>query len=217
MVSKGKFIGAFVMVSKKAHAFAEHHRNFLNALINQVSMVTDNAILHRQISDLARTDGLTGLLNHRTFMEKFFNECRRIDRDPRPFSVLLIDIDKFKNVNDMYGHPVGDTALKSVAAVLKDTGRISDFAARYGGEEFAIGMVGTELKGAAHMAERVRSIMEKNVAARVGGKDLVVTLSIGVSSYPEDTRDPSELLLLADKALYQAKRSGRNASACIWM
>ncbi len=210
LASKGKFIGAFFLSSEKADAFTEYHRNFLDTLLNQVSMVLDNAILHQQISNLARTDGLTGLLNHRTFMEKLAEEYRRIDRDPRPFSILLMDIDKFKNVNDTYGHPVGDIALKSVAKVLKDTGRGSDFVARYGGEEFAIGMVETNIKGAEHMAERVRKMMEKTVAARVGGRDLMLTLSIGVSSFPEDTRNVADLVTMADNALYQAKRSGRN-------
>jgi len=128
----------------------------------------------------------------------------------RPFSILLMDIDKFKNVNDTYGHPVGDIALKAVAKVLKDTGRGSDFVARYGGEEFAMGMVDTNIKGAMQMAERVRRLVEKTVVARVGGKDLTVTVSIGVSSFPEDTKNKAELVTLADNALYQAKRSGRN-------
>jgi diguanylate cyclase (GGDEF)-like protein len=210
LASKGKFIGAFFLTSQTAHAFNEDHRHFLDTLLNQVSMVMDNALLHQQISNLARTDGLTGLMNHRTFMEKLAEEYRRIDRDPRPFSVLLMDIDKFKNVNDTYGHPVGDIAIKSVAKVLEDTGRGSDFVARYGGEEFAIGMVDTNIKGAQQMAERVRKIMEKTLAARVGGKELKITLSIGVSSFPEDTKNISELVTLADNALYQAKRSGRN-------
>ena len=130
----------------------------------------DNAILHQQIRNLARTDGLTGLLNHRTFMEKLNEEYRRIDREGRPFSVLLMDIDKFKNVNDTYGHPVGDVAIKAVAKVLKETVRTTDFVARYGGEEFAVGMVDSGREGARQMAERVRSIMEKTVVTRIGPK-----------------------------------------------
>jgi diguanylate cyclase (GGDEF)-like protein len=97
-----------------------------------------------------------------------------------------------------------------VATVLKETGRGSDFVARYGGEEFAIGMIDTNIKGAAQMAERVRKLVEKTVAARVGGKDLMLTLSIGVSSFPEDTKNKADLVTMADNALYQAKRSGRN-------
>jgi diguanylate cyclase (GGDEF)-like protein len=211
LVAKDACIGAFFLASLKTDAFTEYHRNYLlDTLLNQISMVAYNSLLYRKIEDLARTDGLTGLLNHRTFMEKLAEEYRRIDRDPRPFSILLMDIDKFKNVNDTYGHPVGDIALKAVAKVLKETGRGSDFAARYGGEEFAIGMVDTNIKGAEQMAERVRKLMEKTVAARVGGQDLMLTLSIGVSNFPEDTKNMADLVTMADNALYQAKRSGRN-------
>lgn len=211
LVAKDACIGAFFLASLKIDAFTEYHRKYLlDTLMNQISMVAYNSLLYQRIEDLARTDGLTGLLNHRTFMEKLAEEYRRIDRDPRPFSILLMDIDKFKNVNDMYGHPVGDIALKSVAKVLMETGRSSDFVARYGGEEFAIGMVDTNIKGAEQMAERIRKLMEKTVAARVGDKDLTITLSIGVGSFPGDTKDIADLVTMADNALYQAKRSGRN-------
>jgi len=211
LIAKDTLIGAFFLASLKSDAFTEYHRNYLlDTLMNQISMVAYNSLLYQRIEDLARTDGLTGLLNHRTFMEKLAEEYRRIERDMRPFSILLMDIDKFKNVNDNYGHPVGDIALKAVAKVLKDTGRGSDFVARYGGEEFAIGMVDTNIKGAMQMAERVRKLVEKTVAARVSGGDLMVTVSIGVSSFPEDTKNKADLVTLADNALYQAKRSGRN-------
>jgi diguanylate cyclase (GGDEF)-like protein len=205
-----KFIGAFLLGSLRPDPFSEFHRGFLGTFSNQIALVMDNAILHRQISNLARTDGLTGLLNHRTFMEKLSEEYRRIDRQERPFSILLMDIDKFKAVNDTYGHPVGDVAIKAVAHVLKETVRATDFVARYGGEEFAVGMVDTNPEGAEQMAERVRAIMEKTVVTTVGSTDLRVTLSIGVSNFPRDTRTLPDLVTLADNALYHAKRTGRN-------
>jgi diguanylate cyclase (GGDEF)-like protein len=210
LVTGEKFIGAFFLGSRRAHAFSESHRNILDTLTNQVALVMDNAILHRQISNLARTDGLTGLLNHRTFMEKLAEEYKRLDREPRPFSILLMDIDKFKGVNDKYGHPVGDVAIKAVAKVLKDTARGSDFVARYGGEEFTVGMVDTDSRGAEQMGERIRKILEKTLVTRVSDGELRVTVSIGISSFPEDTKNRADLVTLADNALYQAKRSGRN-------
>ena len=211
LIAKDDCIGAFFLASLKTDAFSEYHRGpLLDTLMNQISLVAYNSLLYQKIEDLARTDGLTGLLNHRTFMEKLAEEYRRLDRDARHFSILIMDIDKFKNVNDAYGHPVGDVALKSVAKVLQETGRGSDFVARYGGEEFAIGMVDTNIRGAEQMAERVRKLVEKTVAARVGGNELMLTLSIGVSSFPEDTKNTAELVIMADNALYQAKRSGRN-------
>lgn len=211
LVAKDECLGAFFVASLRPEAFTEYHRtSLLDTLINQISMSAYNSLLFLRIEDLARTDGLTGLLNHRTFMGKLAEEYNRLDREPRPFSILLMDIDRFKNINDTYGHPVGDLAIKAVAKVLMDTVRSSDFVARYGGEEFAVGMVDTDIKGASLMAERVRKIMEKTVAARAGGIDLFITLSIGVSNFPEDTKDKTMMVTLADNALYAAKKSGRN-------
>ncbi len=210
LVARDKFIGAAFLASIRTNTFTEYHRNFLDTLLNQVSMVVDNSMLHRNICDLARTDGLTGLLNHRTFMEKLAEEYKRLDREPRPFSILLMDIDKFKNVNDKYGHPVGDVAIKTVSKVLKETARGSDFVARYGGEEFAVGMVDTDSKGAEQMGERIRSILEKTLVTRVPDGELRVTVSIGVSTFPSDTTNRADLVTMADDALYHAKRTGRN-------
>lgn len=210
LVARDKFIGAAFFSSLRSNLFTEYHRKFMDTLLNQVSMVVDNSMLHQRIRDMARTDGLTGLLNHRTFMEKLGEEYKRLDRDPRPFSILLMDIDKFKGVNDKYGHPVGDTAIKAVAKVLRDTARGSDFTARYGGEEFAVGMVDTDTRGAVQMGERIRKILEKTIVTRVFDGELRITVSIGVSTFPADTKNGTELVTLADDALYQAKRSGRN-------
>ncbi len=210
LVAQDKFIGAAFLGSIRSRAFTEYHRNLMDTLLNQVSMFVNNSILHRRIRDMARTDGLTGLLNHRTFVEKLTEEYRRLDRESRPFSILLMDIDKFKSVNDRYGHPVGDAAIKTVAKVMKETVRGSDFVARYGGEEFAVGMVETDSRGALQMAERIRKILEKTVVTRVSDGELRITVSIGVSSFPEDTRNVADLVTMADNALYQAKRSGRN-------
>ena len=209
-MARDKFIGAAFLASVRRSAFTEYHRNFMDTLLNQVSMVVDNSMLHQNIRDMARTDGMTGLLNHRTFMEKLAVEYKRIDREPRPFSILLMDIDKFKTVNDKYGHPVGDAAIRTVAKVLKETARGSDFVARYGGEEFAVGMVDTDSRGALRMGERIRKLLEKTTVTRVYDGDLRVTVSIGVSSFPEDTKNVEDLVTFADNALYQAKRSGRN-------
>jgi len=209
LVAGDKFIGATFLSSIRTNTFTEYHRNFMDTLLNQVSMVVDNSVLHRSIRDMARTDGLTGLLNHRTFMEKLSDEYKRLGRDPRPFSILLVDIDFFKKVNDTYGHPVGDVALTRVAGVLRDVVRGSDFVARYGGEEFAVGMVDTDSRGAQQMAERVRHLMEKTTIT-AGKNEFQVTLSIGVASFPLDSRKAEEIVGLSDEALYHAKRTGRN-------
>jgi diguanylate cyclase (GGDEF)-like protein len=204
-----EFIGAFFLGSVTTNAFTEYYRNFIDTLLNQVSMVIDNAVLHQSIRDMARTDGLTGLLNHRTFMENLSKEYKRLDREGGRFSILLMDIDHFKNVNDKYGHPVGDVALKRIAEILKDTARGADFVARYGGEEFAVGMVGADVRGAEQMAERIRKIVEKTTIT-AGKTELQITLSIGVATFPDDSRTMGNLITMADVALYHAKRTGRN-------
>jgi diguanylate cyclase (GGDEF)-like protein len=211
LVPNEMFIGVFLLASLRRDAFSEYHREYLlDTLMNQVAMVANNSLLHQKLGDLAMTDGLTGLLNHRTFMGKLAEKYRELERTPRPFSILFMDIDKFKLVNDKYGHPVGDVAIKAVARVLRDTVRGTDFVARYGGEEFAVGMVETDSRGAEQMAERVRSIMEKTMITRVHDGELRCTLSIGVVSFPDDTANMADLVAMADKALYHAKQSGRN-------
>ncbi len=216
LVAKDAFLGAFFLGSFRPDAFNDYHRDvLLDTLINQISMVAYNSLLFQRIENMARTDGLTGLLNHRTFMEKLGEKYRELERNPHSFSILLMDIDKFKGVNDKYGHPVGDLAIKAVAQVLRETVRGTDFVARYGGEEFAVGMIETDSQGALQMAERLRSIMEKTVVTRVFDGELKVTLSIGVVSFPEDGENRSQLVTMADEALYHAKRTGRNR-ACLY-
>ncbi len=211
LVANDNINGVFFLASLRPDAFSEYDRDYLlDTLLNQVAMVANNSLLHQKLGDLAMTDGLTGLLNHRTFMGKLAEKYRELERTPRPFSILLMDIDKFKLVNDKYGHPVGDVAIKAVARVLHETIRGTDFVARYGGEEFAAGLVETDRKGAELMAERVRSIMEKTMITRVHDGELRCTLSIGVVSFPEDTGNMANLVTMADEALYHAKRSGRN-------
>lgn len=211
LVAKDTLLGSFFLASTRPDAFTSYHREcLLDTLLNQISMVAYNSLLYQQIEGMARTDGLTGLLNRRTFTEKLTDKHRELDRMPRPFSVLLMDIDKFKAVNDRYGHPVGDQAIRAVARVLQDTIRGTDFVARYGGEEFAVGMLETDSAGAVLIAERVRKIMEQTAVARVFDGELNVTLSIGVASFPEETDTVAHLVTMADEALYHAKRSGRN-------
>jgi two-component system cell cycle response regulator len=200
LVAREKFIGACIIGSVRSNAFARHHKDFIGTLMNQVSVVIDNAILHQRIQDLARTDGLTGLLNHRTFMDKIDAQFRQLDRDVRPFSLVLIDIDHFKRVNDTHGHPVGDVALKGIARIIGEMARSVDFVARYGGEEFAVGMYGSDSKGAEQMAERIRKTVEQSTIAS-GRTTFKLTVSIGVASFAKGYKK-EDLIAKADEALY---------------
>jgi diguanylate cyclase (GGDEF)-like protein len=209
LTAREKFIGAFFLGSLRPGAFSEYQRHFLDMLMNQVAVVMDNVIMHQQIVNMALTDGLTGLLNHRTFMEKLTEEFNRLDREPQPFSLLLLDIDFFKRINDKYGHPVGDVALKTVSGIIKKSVRTIDFVARYGGEEFAVGLVGADRKGAEQMAERIRKTVE-NTPVTAGKHTFPCAVSIGAATLNLGREQKKDLIERADQALYHAKRSGRN-------
>ncbi|WP_300435268.1 diguanylate cyclase [Zoogloea sp.] len=172
---------------------------------------------NQELTRLSSLDGLTGISNRRQFDETLLREWRRLGRQGRPLSMLLCDVDYFKQFNDGYGHQVGDECLKAVARTLKDTlRRPADLVARYGGEEFAVILPDTEITGALQVAEAMRSAVEGlNITHRYSKGGSVVTISIGVASTtPLRTgSDSSVLLKRADDALYQAKQAGRNRIA----
>jgi len=166
---------------------------------------------NKRLRDMAFKDGLTGLYNHRYFQELMGRELSRAERYRRPLSLIMIDIDHFKRINDTYGHPQGDVVLRSISRVIRKSIRESDIAARYGGEEFAIVLPETDLKGAAIAAERLRRKVEAE-KIKLNGKEIGVTISLGVASLerPQKGIKKSDIIDLADRALYKSKKSGRN-------
>lgn len=161
--------------------------------------------------DAARADhdGLTGIPNRRAFDAQLDAVIRSYHRYGRPFSLILLDVDHFKRINDTYGHEAGDAVLKAVASRIAGSVRDVDFAARYGGEEFAVLLPETGLAGAVETAERLRNgIAERSVEWR--GQEIAVTISLGVAAVPECVADAREALARADQALYAAKQAGRN-------
>lgn len=207
-------LGILVYVTPKPNALRFHQIQLIEVLGNLVSSSLANAKLHGEIEKMAVTDGLTGLFNHRHFQEKLEGEFKRLQRQPNPLSLLLIDIDFFKKINDSYGHPGGDEVLRNVAAVIKKTVRDVDIPARYGGEEFAAILLGTNHDGARKMAERLRkSVQDKTFL--VDGRDVTVTVSIGSATSHGDGETKEQLIERADQALYHAKRNGRNRSV-LW-
>jgi diguanylate cyclase (GGDEF)-like protein len=175
----------------------------------QVAVKLDLARAHEQIRELATTDGLTGLNNHRVFQQTFDAMLQRARRRSSPVCFLLTDIDKFKVLNDTYGHPFGDEVLKGVARVLGGAVRSVDLAARYGGEEFAVLLEDAGSEGGRLMAERIRAEVEALSFAHPKGP-VRVTLSLGVAAFPADGELKTTLIERADAALYQAKHAGRN-------
>jgi diguanylate cyclase (GGDEF)-like protein/PAS domain S-box-containing protein len=162
-----------------------------------------------KLRELATTDSLTGIFNRRRFMELASRELSLSLRNHRPVSLLMLDADRFKNVNDTYGHDVGDMVLRSLAAVCKKMLRDVDVFGRLGGEEFAALLPETNKEGAVFAAERLRRALESTHVEHAGGK-LSYTVSIGVTTAKEDTPDVESMLKEADAALYQAKQKGRN-------
>lgn len=158
---------------------------------------------------LATTDAMTGLANRRQFFKLAAVEWSRAERYKRPLSLLMMDIDLFKSVNDTYGHAAGDEVIKAVAKVLAKYKRASDIAARMGGEEFALLLPEATAEAAVAAGERVRKLVAEAVVT-VEGKPIPVTISIGASACDADTRTVDDLLNEADIGLYAAKRSGRN-------
>jgi len=175
---------------------------------NQIKIINQM----RAIQRLSTIDQLTEIANKRSFNSQLSMEWRRAARNKAPISVLMIDVDKFKNYNDRHGHLQGDIALKTVAMVLKEAlKRPADFAARWGGEEFAILLPSTDMEGALTIAEQTRENVEKTTIPRIDGKTSRVTISIGVNTQiPSQNDSMDDFIYNADMALYTAKNTGRN-------
>jgi len=173
-----------------------------------------DALIER-LADVARTDYLTGLPNRRGFMERFEYELELARRSGRPLSLLIGDLDRFKELNDRFGHPAGDDALVKVGRTLDTTRRRIDTAGRIGGEEFGLITPFTDAKGALAVADRVRRELAELFGTPIDGKPgrrgaMPVTISIGIVSYPTHGQTTESLMHAADRALYEAKRTGRN-------
>jgi diguanylate cyclase (GGDEF)-like protein len=160
---------------------------------------------NQELELLSTTDSLTGLSNHRSLMQRLNDEEARFAKDRRKFSVLVGDVDHFKQYNDAFGHPAGDEVLKSIAEVMRSSTRKVDCCARYGGEEFVIVLPDTVITEALEVAEHIRA---RVAAKKFNGRK--ITLSIGVATFPEDAKDAEAIIAVADEALYQAKREGRD-------
>jgi len=163
-----------------------------------------------RLAQLAVTDGLTGLYNHRHFHERLTLEVERSQRSGLPLSLLMLDVDHFKQFNDTFGHPAGDEVLRQLSRVLADARRANDVVARYGGEEFAVILVDTPKFTAAKVAERVRERINSHDFSEAAPRAGKLSASIGVATFPDDGADAETLVRSADTALYVAKRAGRN-------
>jgi len=175
-----------------------------------IAAAVANAESHAEQRRLATTDGLTRIANHRHFQERLADEMHRGARSGHPVTMILIDIDHFKKINDTHGHQAGDAALTGLAVCLKKQIRVIDTVARYGGEEFAVILPETDVAAAQAVAERIRTeAMKDTYPSERGGFALTLSLGVCDSSHPA-VKKPADLIRLADSALYEAKASGRN-------
>jgi two-component system cell cycle response regulator len=204
-------IGVLVVSGPSTPAFRRDAPSILNLVSNELTMILDNARLYEGAKRMAITDGLTKIYNHRFFQELFEKEFKRASRYNTAFSLIMLDIDLFKRLNDTYGHLYGDEILKDMATLVKGCLRTMDILARYGGEEFAILLPETDLEDAIFTAERIRMAVENHDFPQSKGKPVKVTVSQGVTSFPSSGIEKrSDIVAKADAALYEAKEAGRN-------
>jgi len=177
-----------------------------------INAISNLQLRTTELETQVQTDALTGLLNFRGFEERLEQEMERTRRLEEPTSLIMIDIDHFKQVNDTHGHDVGNQALIHIAGLLRQTLRKLDIPCRFGGEEFALILPSTRLAPAVQVAERIRVLIER-MPIKVGRKKIAMTISLGTTSFtPIDTLSPTEFLKSADTYLYQAKHTGRNCT-----
>lgn len=209
LIVKEEVIGVIEVINKVEGEFTENDLRLLTSAALLSAEAIENARLFQRAQDLAITDGLTGLYNHRHFHQLLEAEMKRAKRYRRFVALVMLDLDRFKEVNDAYGHQTGDRVLESLAEILRHQARDTDHVARYGGEEFAIILPEASEKEAAAMAERIRQAVE-NHEFTVNPHRIKLTVSLGVASSFAEEETKDDLIRKADHALYEAKRRGRN-------
>ncbi|HEB12732.1 MAG TPA: diguanylate cyclase [Actinobacteria bacterium] len=191
-------------------SLAESKAHDARIFIGMIRDITERKAREEKLKYLSTHDQLTDLYNHGTFFDFLEQEVERSKRHSQQFSLLMLDLDHFKKINDTFGHHVGDTVLSEVAARIKRACRTADIASRYGGEEFIVIMPETDLESALNGAERIRHEIAASAITRVGEQAVNITISIGVTTFPQDTSSEQKLIELADANLYAAKKSGRD-------
>jgi len=216
---EGFHIGTLRVLDRRPRHLNDHQRELLAGLARQVMALLElrehekllkEALLREK--HLASVDILTGLFNRRVLFERLEGELERSRRYNTPLSLVMIDLDHFKKINDQFGHTAGDAVLRSVGEIVRAGTRASDIAARYGGEELCVVLPQTAIEGAHAYAELLRKQIE-TLKISYEGKAIPVTASLGVAAFQSDQADVSRIFAAADAALYSAKHGGRNRVA----
>jgi len=205
LMSKDVHFGSLIVFSSREKV-SSSELNFLGLFAKQIELAITIADLFQAVKAQAVTDSMTGLYNRRYFEEFIKKEAIRSERQNQHFTIIGLDLDHLKQINDVYGHNYGDIAIKSIAEVLKNNARSIDIAARMGGEEFNLILPGVDSAGGLVAAERIRKAIEGVELEKIGH----ITASVGVATYLEHSDDLDELLELTDQAMYESKRNGRN-------
>ena len=205
LTSKQTHFGSLIVFSSR-ETVSDSELNFLSLFAKQIELAITIADLFQAVKEQAITDGMTGLFNRRYFEEYIKKEAVRAERQNQKFTVIGLDLDHLKQINDKYGHNYGDMAIKAIAEVLKSNARSIDIPARMGGEEFNLILPGVDSAGGCIAAERIRKAIEAVNLEKIGH----ITASLGVATYLEHSDDIDELLELTDQAMYESKRNGRN-------
>jgi two-component system, cell cycle response regulator len=204
-------LGVFVLLRHKDEGpWPERVMETVRFIARHATLAWGNATLYANAKNLAFEDTLTGLHNARYLQLAVEREIALSKESGDPFAVLFLDLDYFRRINDLYGHPVGSQLLVEVARVIRRCVRDRDIVVRYGGDEFTIVLRGTDLVTAEQIAERMRTVFAGHAFLSREGLDSIITLCIGVSAYPVHARSAEELIFLADRAMYKGKNSTRN-------
>lgn len=218
LIAQDEVLGFLSLDKTDPNFYTQKHGANLEMLAGHAALALHNALKYGQMVHASQTDFLTGTYNRRYFLKKLKTEIKKASQGNYPLSLLMIDIDHYKRVNDTYGHIIGDRILQMVVGRMKNELRSTDYLTRYGGEEFMVILPGTTQTTMKEIAERLRLAVNKSpFVCKSDGQQLIVplTISLGGASYPVHAQEVQGLISLVDKALYQAKSNGRNIVFCL--
>jgi diguanylate cyclase (GGDEF)-like protein len=214
LIAKNKIVGVMSVQALQQDAFDQNHLRLLTSIAGQAALALENARLHATVNEQAQRDPLTGVFHHGSFISRLQSAIKQARTDKQTVALIMLDIDKFKQYNDTYGHLVGDDVLRSTVAAIQNHLKGTDVVGRWGGEEFGIVLPDVNRANARMVAERIRQTVANNTMMDMHGRSIPSpTVSQGIAMYPEDAVHIEELIDKADSALFHAKDLGRNQIA----